>query len=162
MANTPPIGEPSAAGNRPSGLWTPGSIASGVNIDLPGLTQASTQINSVTSALYGLKAALRDVGSGSYMLAQGVNNLFQGITRSASKRQPLLAGYHKLLARYQPVAVAAPVAAEAVAALLVPVVVSRRGLAKPRPVREQDQQQVAGEARQRLQGTSVSRPRCSG
>ena len=75
------MNEPAAAGNRPSGLWTPGSISSGVNIDLPGLTQASTQINSVTTALYGLKTALREVGSGSYMLAQGVNNLFQGITQ---------------------------------------------------------------------------------
>jgi len=97
LANTPPIQEPNAAGNRPSGLWTPGSIASGVNIDLPGLTQASTQINSVTSALYGLKAALRDVGSGSYMLAQGVNNLFQGITRSAQQTASAITGVSQAL-----------------------------------------------------------------
>ena len=91
------MNEPAAAGNRPSGLWTPGSISSGVNIDLPGLTQASTQINSVTTALYGLKTALREVGSGSYMLAQGVNNLFQGITRSASQAAAAVNGVSSAL-----------------------------------------------------------------
>jgi hypothetical protein len=91
------MGEPAAAGQRPSGLWTPGNISSGVNIDLPGLSAASTQINSVTSALYGLKAALRDVGSGSYMLAQGVNNLFQGITRSAAQAASAVTGVSQAL-----------------------------------------------------------------
>ena len=61
------------------------NIGSQVNLNLPALDTAASQIGAVTDALTGLRGALRDLGSGSYTLVQGINTMFQSIGRSASQ-----------------------------------------------------------------------------
>ena len=78
MSDTGMGGEPSAAGNMPA-------LGQAVNLNLPALSGASSQIESVTSALTNLKGALRDLGANSYMLTQNVNNMFANITKGAQQ-----------------------------------------------------------------------------
>ena len=80
------------AGELPAAGRPFGQISAGVGLNLPALTGAAEQINSVKGALAGLKDALRELGSNSYMLAQGVNNLFTGIAKSAKEASSAISG----------------------------------------------------------------------
>ena len=69
-----------------------GAISSGVSMDLPALTSAAGQINSVTGALTGLTQALRQLGSGKYMLVNPINTMFAEIAQSATRASDAVTG----------------------------------------------------------------------
>lgn len=79
------MGELPAAGQPPS-------LGTGVNVNLPALSKASEQIRGVQDALKGLKDSLRDIGSNSYMLTQGINSMFDKMAASAKNASSAVSG----------------------------------------------------------------------
>ena len=83
MSDMPPMGELPAAGRS--------SLGSGLG-NLPALGNSTEQIGSFRSALTGLKDALRDINSNSYMLTQGITSMFDRMTKSAKDATQAVSG----------------------------------------------------------------------